>query len=127
VEDVELLVDLQELEGAASSPPFLLGLPVVDVLETDGQPPNRAHGKKQRSETGDGEGRGWLRRREAEVAYPLVFGGLSHGDEEPNGTQQKSGAAEAGGGGVSAALIGDDGEEGGTTGEAARVVCLLGV
>ena len=32
MEDVELLVDLQKLEGAASSPPLLLGLPVVDVL-----------------------------------------------------------------------------------------------
>jgi hypothetical protein len=32
VEDIELLVDLEELEGAPSSPSFLLGLPVVDVL-----------------------------------------------------------------------------------------------
>jgi len=31
LEDVELLVYLEELEGAASSPSFLLGLPVVDV------------------------------------------------------------------------------------------------
>lgn len=32
MEDVELLVYLEELEGAASSPAFLFGLPVVDVL-----------------------------------------------------------------------------------------------
>jgi hypothetical protein len=32
VEDIELLVNLEELEGASSSPSFLLGLPVVDVL-----------------------------------------------------------------------------------------------
>ena len=34
LEDVELLVYLEELEGAASSPSFLLGLPVVDVLSS---------------------------------------------------------------------------------------------
>lgn len=37
MEDVELLVYLEELEGAASSPSLLFGLPVVDVLS------NRRH------------------------------------------------------------------------------------
>jgi hypothetical protein len=32
VEDIELMVNLEELEGAPSAPSFLLGLPVVDVL-----------------------------------------------------------------------------------------------
>lgn len=118
MEDVELLVDLHELEGAASPPPLLLGFPVVDVLGNR-RADQRVAGTVRGSEAKRGRGRSWVRRKETEVAYPLVFGGLSHGDEEPSSAQERSGAAEADGG-VRGGPIGDDDEEGGATGGAAR-------
>lgn len=53
MEDVELLVYLEELEGAASSPPFFLGLPVVDVLSNRRRIPVRS------GEQSGGEGATW--------------------------------------------------------------------
>lgn len=42
VEYLELLVDLDELEGAAGPPPLLLGQPVVDVALVLGAPAHPA-------------------------------------------------------------------------------------
>jgi len=75
MEDVELLVYLEELEGAASSPPFLFGLPVVDVLSNRHRRPVRSGENARAEEELSGE---------AEVAYPLVLGGLAHDDDEAN-------------------------------------------
>lgn len=60
MEDVELLVDLQELEGATSSPPLLLRLSVVDVLNNRQQASPVTHAameKKQRSKAAAAGGR----------------------------------------------------------------------
>lgn len=60
MEDVELLVDLQKLEGATSSPPLLLRLAVVDVLNNRRQASAITHTameKKQRSKAAAAGGR----------------------------------------------------------------------
>lgn len=54
MEDVELLVDLQKLEGATSSPPLLLRLAVVDVPLVFG---GLAHGDEYEPDPGEKDGR----------------------------------------------------------------------
>jgi hypothetical protein len=56
MEYVELLVYLEELEGAASSPPFLFGLPVIDVLSNRRRRPVRNGETQERR-------RSWVERR----------------------------------------------------------------